>query len=182
MGFEGFPVNRKDLIIRYTGLMDYDGLYLLIVEWFKARGYWFEEGSYKHKVPSALGAEQEIDFTGTKRVTNYLVQNISLNIHIWDMTEVDVERNGIKKKLTNGRIQINMRGDIALDFEGQFKKSSFWEGVRDFLYRYLLLPEITGYYGDQLYYRLTKLQGSIKKYLDMQAKANEYAGYMGDNI
>ena len=173
-----FPI--QELRIRWTGLFDYDGLYMLIAEWFKKRRYWFTEGSYKHKVPNALGAEQEIDFSGEKLINNYIKYTINLSLHLWEMTEVEVEKNGIKKKLTNGRMEIKIFGVMELDYEGVFK-GTFWEKVRHFFYRYVMFPDITGYYGDQIYYRMVKLQSAIKQHLDMQAKGNEYANYMGDS-
>lgn len=179
----GLPTTlpMKQLRIRYTGLFDYDGLYILIAEWMKARRYWFTEGSYKHKVASALGAEQEIEFNGTRRVTNYATHTIDVMMHLWDMTEVEVERNGVKKKLMNARMEITIRGALGLDFEGSFK-GKFWEKVRNFFYQYVLFPEISGIYYDQLYYRMVKLHATIKDFLDMQVKGNEFANYIGDTV
>lgn len=178
----GFPttIDVGDPIrIRYKGLFDFDGLYNLIAEWLKSRGYWFKETSFKHKVPSALGAEQEMKFTGEKKSTEYVEQDVTISFHLWDITEVEVERNGVKKKFVNGRIQIEITGKIKLDYEETFNKSSFWKKVRSFYYNYIMQPEIFSM-ADQLYYRLIKLQTSIKDFLDMQTKSNEYSNYLGD--
>lgn len=168
------------LIIRYTGLFDFNELYNLIVAWMKARRYWFEEVSYKHKVPSPLGAEQEIDFNGNKKVTEFYMQDISLNIHLWDMTEVEVVQKGITKKLTNARAQIVFNGVVTIDYENRWQDSWFTKFLFDLYYKYIAKKEIETLYVDQLYYRIYHLQSELKEFFDMQAKGHQYANYLGD--
>jgi len=167
-------------IIRYKGLFDFDGLYNLIVQWMKARRYWFHETKYKHKVPMPTGAEQEITFKGTKDITEYISQEIVIDFHLWDMTEVEVEQAGVKKTLTNARIEIVLTGALNMDIESRYEKTKFLLGLRKFLHKYILRPDIDAW-ADELRYRLYKLHEEIKKFLDMQAKGSEYVGYLGDN-
>lgn len=167
--------------LKYIGLFDFDGLYQLLVDWMKNRRYWFKETSYKHKVPSPFGAEQEIDFSGEKRVTEHLTHSITIAIHLYDLTEVDIEQHGIKKKLTNARMEINFDGTIELDYQGIWKGKKFLETLRDFYYKYIIRKDLENVYMDQLVYRIAKLQNTVKEFLDMQSKGNAYAGYLGDN-
>jgi len=174
------PIEKH--IIRYKGIYDFDGLYNLIVQWMKARRYWFHETKYKHKIPLPTGAEQEITFTGTKDVTEFYQHNIVVDFHIWDMTEVEVEIDGEKKILTNARMEIIIQGSLNIDYEGIYGKSTFWKTIRDFFLRYVLKQDIETVWYDELRYRIYKLHAVIKEFLDMQAKGNEYAGYLGDNV
>ena len=41
--------------------------------------------------------------------------------------------------------------------------------------------EIETIYYDEIYYRTYRLHKIIKDFLDMEAKGNEYEGYLGDN-
>ncbi len=166
--------------IRYKGLFDFDGLYNVIVQWMKARRYWFHETIYKHKVPSPAGAEQEITFKGDKKITEFYKYEVTVKFHLWDMTEVEVEIDGVKKTLTSARLEISLNGKMLIDFEGRYGKTNFLVELRDFMLKYILRRDIENIYEDQLYYRVIKLQGVIKDYLDMQTKGNEYAKYLGD--
>jgi len=170
----------KRFLIRYSGIFDFAGLYQLMADWMKARRYWFQETDYKHKVNPG-GAEQEIDFDGERQITEYIKENVHVFIHIWDMTEVEVERNGIKKKLANGRIELIIFGKLELDWEGRWKGSKILEFFGDFYNRYIMRKTVEDYW-DKLHYRMIKFQDMIKQFLDMQSKGNEYAGYLGDNV
>ena len=166
--------------IRYKGLFDFDGLYNLIAAWMKARGYWFEETKYKHKVPLPTGAEQEITFKGSKDVTEFYQHNIVVDFHLWDMTEVEVEVKGVKKTLTNARLEIVISGALNVDYEGRFEETTFWQNVRDFFLKYVLKQDLETIWYDELRYRLYRLHAAIKEFMDMQTKGYEYQGYLGD--
>ncbi|MBD3354922.1 hypothetical protein GF361_02975 [Candidatus Woesearchaeota archaeon] len=168
--------------IRYKGLFDFDGLYNLIVQWMKARRYWFHETSYKHKVPLPTGAEQEISFIGTKDVTEFYEHHITIDFHIWDMTEVEMEVKGVKKTLTNARMEIIISGALNVDQQKRFDQSTLWQNVRDFFLKYIIRQDVETIWYDELRYRIYKLHNTIKEYLDMQAKGNEYKHYLGDNV
>lgn len=170
------------LIIRYKGLFDFNGLYNLMVQWMKARRFWFHEDTYKHKVPTALGAEQELLWKGNKKITEFYMQDIRIYIHLWDMTEVEVVQKGVTKKLTNARIEMIISGVVTIDYEKRWEESTFYMALLDFYRKYIAKEEIETGYTDQLYYRMYKLHAAIKEFLDMQAKGNEYAGYLGDNV
>jgi len=168
------------LRVRYKGLFDFDGLYNLIAHWFKSRGYWFHETTYKHKVPSPLGAEDELKWEGTKKVNDYVQYEIEIEMHLWDMTEVEVEKDGVKKTLTNARFELIIDGDLEIDYQGRWQRSAFWAAVGDFYHKYIIKKEWETVYGDELWYRMQKLQNTIKEFMDMQAKGYEYKGYLGE--
>jgi hypothetical protein len=178
----GVIVPFRKLIIRYKGIFDMEGLYRLIVQWLKSRRYWVQESTYKHKVPSPLGAEEEIGFKGNRKVDDYYMYDVIINFHLWNMQEVDVIRDGKKVKLTRARMEVVLTGTMTLDYQGRFEKSPFYKKLRDFYHKYIIKDQLEFLYYDTFYYRLIKLQALVKDYLDMQAKSHEYEGYLGDNV
>lgn len=182
MAYPTYLEHPSKIMIRYKGLFDFDGLYNLMVRWLKEHGYWFHEKSYKHKVPTPYGAEQEIDWSAEKKVTEYYRFFITVSIHIWDMTEVEVEKAGEKKKLTNARIEMVMRCAVEVDYDKKFAKSRFWRFISDWYHKYVLRREIEDKWLDTVYHRMYNLQNVAKEFLDMEAKGQEFAGYMGDNV
>lgn len=174
--------STRKFTIRYKGLFDFDGLYNLMVQWMKARRFWFHEVKYKHKVPSPYGAEQEIFFMGEKKVTDYFQYRLTVDIHIWDMTEVEVVHNGVKKTLTNARMQIILIGYLDIDWEKRWDTSKKWKTLKDFYNKYILKEEIESIYWDTIQYKTQHFMNVIKEFLDMEAKGYEYKGYIGDTV
>ena len=136
MAYYGTRMDVKPINIRYKGLFDYDTLYNEIVEWFKSNKYWFQENDFKHKVPSPYGAEQEIRMSGDKKVSEYLEYKATLDWHIWDMTEVEVVKDGKKKTLTSARIEIRIVGTMKLDYEDRMRRHPIWSALTDVYHRY----------------------------------------------
>jgi hypothetical protein len=167
-------------LIRYRGLFDWGELYLGVADWFKRYRYHFHEETYKHKVPSPLGAEQELFWYGIKDITEFVRFRIDVVFHLWDMTEIEVERDGKKKILTSARIEIAIRGQAVFDWQDKFEKNRFTRALRKLYLGSIWRREQSSIWIDQLYYRMNNLHAHIKKYLDMQTKWHEYRGYLGE--
>ncbi|MFC1801637.1 hypothetical protein ACFLZB_04190 [Nanoarchaeota archaeon] len=169
-------------MIQYTGLFDFDTLYLAVVDWAKAHRYKLDEDTYKHKVPSPKGAEQEMWLRLEKEISEIYMFKISIDFHLWDMTEVEVIKDGRKKTLTNARLQVKISGNLVVDWQNRFEKNKFTLALRNFLETYVWKRKITSVWGDTLYYRMWNLHSMIKKQLDMQSAWHEYAGYLKENV
>ena len=168
------------ITLRYEGLFDLDGLYAAIVDWCKNYGYRWHEKTYKHKVPSPKGAEQEFLWVMDKDVTDFVNYNISIEAHIWDMLEVEVDVGGKKKILSNARIEITMTGTVTIDWQSKFKGSEI-KILAYNIYTNVMRREFEVTYYDTLWYRMYNLQAVMKKYFDMQSKYHAYKGYLGEN-
>jgi len=172
--------NLKAWTIRYNGLFDFDGLYQLMTDWCKNYGYLWREKFYKHKIPSAKGAEQEMSWILEKEVTEYIEYIFDIYIHVWELSEVEVSSGLGKKPLSSGRIEIIIRPILGWDWQKKFGGSRFakWLGKT---YEKIYSKDLESHWGDQLHYRALNLQNLIKKFLDMQSKKHEYKGYLGEN-
>ena len=164
----GVDFTRPGGIIRYRGLFDWDGLYQAMADWFKRYRFILHEETYKHKVPSPRGAEQELRWIATSDVTDYIRFKIVVDFHLWDMTEVEIVRDGKKKLLTNARIQITLKNTLITDWQNRFEKNSFTRMLRGLWDGYIERRMIESGYGDIIFYRTWDLHAYIKKYLDMQ--------------
>lgn len=166
--------------IRFHGLFDWEGLYYSIADWYKRYRFYLIEEMYKHKVPTPMGAEQELHWYGTLDVTEFVQFRIDVDFHLWEMTEVEVVRNGKKKLLTNARLEIKIRGKYIFDYHNKFEKNKFTRVLLTLWLSYLYRREATTLWADTLYYRMLGLVAHIKKYLDLQGQHHAYAGYLGE--
>ena len=167
--------------IRYQGIFDFDGLYQAAVDWCKTHRYWFHEETYKHKVPLPSGAEQEIWWRMDAKISEFFKFYINIKVHIWEMTEVEVIKEGKKRVLTSGRLQIDMNGVVEADWQHRMEGTKFKKLMKTLLTDYIWKKEFTTVYGDMVYYRMWNLHALFKKYLDMQTAWDEYAGYLREN-
>ena len=177
MGTEKFPPIR----IRYNGIFDFDALYAAMIDWAKNYGYIWEEETYKHKVPSPAGAEQEWGWHVDKDVSDYLHFKILILGHLWDMKEVEVEKDGKRKKLISGRFEIVMIGMMTTDWQKRWGKNKLSKFLGKIYEKYVIVKELENIYGDQLWYRMYNLQAVLKKFFDMQTKWHEYKRYLGED-
>ena len=173
-------ISTRRLIIRYKGIFDFDALYNLMVRWFKAAGYWFHETDFKHKVLPG-GVEDEIKWSSERKVNDYIKYYIDIFTHTWDLTEIEVVRDGEKKKLNSGRIEITFDASVEIDYQKRLQQRKIWAAIADVYYKYFLKEDIETIHHDTLYYRMQKFHSIVKEFLDMGAKGYEYKGYLGEN-
>ena len=172
-------VKLPPITIRYNGILDFDGFYAAVHDWAKSNGYMWHESSFKHKVPSSEGAEQEIAWQLTNKVTDFIKYNIIFTIHMWEVKDVPAE--GRKKPLMRARLYIIINGEIEYDWQGRFKGSKLAKLLGKWYDKLPHLNPVETVYYDQLYYRIWNLHSVIKKYLDMQSSKNAYKGYLGES-
>jgi len=164
------PVAR----IKYRGLFDYPKLLNAMRRWFLDNGYEFQERQIKHKVPSPAGYDQEMLWTGHKKISGYDRFNVRFRFHIWEIKEVDVVKKNKKTMMWNARVQIEMSSDVELDYNNYFERgnSRFLIGLRDWIHKFLLFNKITSGWTDELYYRVYKLHRITKESLGMSTSTD----------
>jgi len=183
MGYKGDSSDTPDFSVRYQGLFDFDAVYAAIIDWAKNYGYIWHEQTYKHKVPSPSGAEQEWLWFLEKEVNEYIHYKIKIKAKTYDMSEVEVQtETGAKKTISSGKIKMTIIGTTKVDWQKKFAHSGKigqWMGK---IYEKMYFKEITGGYGDTLHYRVANLQAIIKKVLDMQTKYFSHKGYLKEHF
>lgn len=160
--------------IKHYGIFDLQGLYQMIYNWLVDRGFEVRELKVKHKVPSAAGEEDEIWWDAWINETDYIKNWISLIFFFYDIKEVEVVKEGKKKKLTRARILIELNGKVETDWQGKWKRNAFLSNLQKFYEKFVIKKDIDNIWWDKLYYNMLKLQTAIKEYLDQEAKANAF--------
>lgn len=173
-------VNLPTITLRYNGVFDFDSFYTAVIDWAKNEGYMWHEKTFKHKVPSPEGAEQEFDWELTKNVTEFVRYTILISIHAWEMRDVDVEINGRKKTMAKARLFVRMNGFVKWDWQKRFSKAGKFGKFLGEVYGKAMTRDVAMYI-DQLYFRMGNLHAIMKKYFDMQSKKHAYKGYLGEN-
>jgi hypothetical protein len=163
-------------IIRFKGVINYDGLFKVIRQWFVDAGYEFHQTALKHKIPSPAGAEQEVKLNGWRKINEYTKFDIALFFKIYDIRDVEVVKEGKKQKLKHIRMNLEITPSVELDYSKRFGGSRFLQYLHEFYMKYIVKEEISTIAEDQLWYIALKLHNTIKEYLDFEAKTNAYEG------
>jgi len=161
------------LMIRYKGILDLDGLYRVIYNWFDARKFEWHEPNYKDKHPTS-GGEQEIKIFAFRNDTDFIRINYNLYIHAYELEPITVTKEEKKKHLEKGRFLITIQASFEYDYENRWEDTKFHAALRDFYIKNILLRKILTY-GDKMEYEAHNLQETIKQWLDMQGKGNQFA-------
>ena len=161
------------IAIKYKGVFDFGALYKMMRAWFEEREFDFDEGRYKHKEKD-IGAEIEIDWHAYRSVTEVFQERFHIHFHMWDIREVEIVKEGKKKKVFKGRLMIEIKGIIDLDYQNQFDGSFVKEKWRNFLVDFIYRRDIDTIWGDRLWYVAHKLQQRIKLFLQMESHSDVY--------
>lgn len=160
--------------IKHYGIFDLPGLYRMIYNWLVDRGFEVIERKVKHKAPTPAGEQDEIWWDAWLRETDYIRNWIHLIFFFYEIKEVDVVKDGKKKKLTRARIRIELTGKIETDWQKKWEKSAFLSNLQKFYEKYIIRKDIETIWWDKHYYNTLKLHAAIKEYLDQEAKANAF--------
>lgn len=157
------------ILLKYEGIFDMNGLYKRCVQFFLEQDWEFHETAYKGKKD-----ELEIGWEPEKKVTEYVKYIMKVKIHVMDMKEIDVVKEGKKVKLTQGRVRIELNMNIKTDYSSRFKGHPWMGKLKHFYDKFIFKKEMDTIWEDQLYYTLLKVQTIIKEYMDMETKTNAF--------
>jgi len=157
--------------IKFKGLFDFDRLMREVRSWLIENSYEFQEGSYKHKIPTPLGYEQELVWTAERKVTGYVRYKIRIFFHFYEMNDVEVVKDNQRVKMAQGRFFIEMLPTVELDYNNYFN-TPLMISLQDFLHKYIIFHRIHGGYEDELYYRTFKLHLLMKEAIGMTTTTN----------
>src|SRR3989344_7840983 len=144
----------KDVVVstlKYKGIFDYAGMYSMMRSWFKDREYDFWEKRYKHKAKPG-GAEIEINWEAWRDITPLFRNWIYVYFHIWDYQDVEVIKDGQKKRMAKARMLIRYSWRIEIDYEDRWEDSKLKRMLLKFLIDYVYRKELSEPMGDKLWY------------------------------
>ena len=168
----GVKIPVRDNNLRYKGTFDFDGLYKLMRQWCAERQYDFFETRDKQK-DKPQGYEIEINWRAERPINEYCKNYVHVYFHMWDTQEIEIIKDGKKKKVYNGRMLATVTGYILLDYMGDWEGSFFSRRWRD-LYNFILRHEIEDIWWDSHHYRVAKLQQLFKRFLEMESHSDVY--------
>lgn len=129
--------------IAHTGLFDFKALYSYMHSWLIEEGFGVTEEKYSEKVASG-GNSRDISFLwkASKRITDYFKIDMEIEAAINELTDVEVEIDGKKKKMNKGKVGLDIKGVLTRDPDSKWDTSAFYSFIRDVYNKYVIPGKI----------------------------------------
>lgn len=174
-------VGTPTVYVQYKGVFDMQDLYETIADFFRQKKFKFYEKFQRYRKPGPFGAEVLYQFEATRKVEEYYKWVINVNMETFDMHDIDVVlKDGAKKKMSKGRVWIQLEGKVETDYEKAWEKSAFLAHLKSFYNKYIVRKRMEGVWWDEMYYKIIlKLHALIKERLKMASEGYEARHHSG---
>lgn len=115
------------LSLGYEGLFSVHELYMLIDKFFRDHMYDKRETQNMEKV-EPHGKYIELELQPYRKMTDYIRFVIRIRIKMFNIKDVEIEKDGHKVKLKKGKVNIVFDGFLETDYEGR------WEGKPSYVF------------------------------------------------
>lgn len=164
---------EKDTIfssnIKYVGIFSFKDFYQFCYEWLtEETGLDVAEEKYEEKVK---GNQKEIsvNWTGERKVTDYFKFEIKVGMKVSGMEDVEVVREGVKLKMNNGSIKVDVKGILVRDYEAKFEGTASKKFMRS-IYEKWVIPSRVHQMEDKIAGDSDAFLSQTKAYLDLEGK------------
>ncbi len=151
--------------ISYEGLFDYKEFFRRMDFWLRDKFYdkW-EKRSEEYVAPDGTKT-MEFEFTPWKKTTHYHKIVIKIELWISGLKEVEIDVDGEKKRMNEGKMRIAFTGYLVVDYENKWEKSPLLYFIRD-LYDKFIYSYITKKYYNMAVDDVNDLINTLNTYLN----------------
>lgn len=166
-------MGEKDTVVKekfkYAGLGDFKEVYKFARDWFWKEDFNLVEDSYTEKILSN-GKELEIEWTATKKITDYFKIIIKPKWRILGMTDVEVEIDGKKKKMNKFvELGIEIKGVLEKDYSSKWGTSGYEKFFKE-VYQKYVIPERTDKKEDEVRDFVQDFKEEMKAFLELTGR------------
>jgi hypothetical protein len=163
---------EKEQIIRErfanSGLFDFKSFYNFAHSFLLEEKYGVVEDRYTEKV-SGDKRDMEILWVATRFFSDYFKVEIKIRLQIDGMTEVEVEMDGVKKKMNKGSIRGDIKGLLVKDPDSVWEMNPINRFMRDVYNKYVIPVRVLNM--EQRVKRdVTLFKDEMKAFLDLSGQ------------
>lgn len=155
--------------VKYNGIVSFADFYKFCYDWLvDDAGLDVAEKKYSEKIKGDA-KDIEIEWEGTKKVTDYFKYKVKITYRIVGLTKVDVMEGNVKVSTNKGSVEIGVKGILMRDYEGKMEKSGFQKFLRG-VYDKWVIPARIKEFEDRLATSCDNFISQAKAYLDLEGK------------
>ena len=163
---------EKDVVfsgkVKQKGIFDFKEFYRFCYTWLVDKGYWVVEKTYTEKI-NPNGKEVEIEWEAGRKISDYFKFVLRVNWRILGMTEVEVEREGVKMTMNKGFPEIKLTATLEKDYEHRWESNPFFKFLRGAYDRYIIRGRIESY-EFKIYEEADEFLAQVKSFLALEGK------------
>jgi hypothetical protein len=164
---------EKDVIfsskIKYNGVFSFADFYKFCYDWLEQEtGLEISEDKYSEKLQGDA-KEMDIEWTGTRKVTDYFKFEVKVKFKILNLTKVEIVRDTAKIKTNKGSVEVSTKGVLARDYKGKFEISAFRKFLRGLYEKWIITSRIDQF-EEKLITSCDEFLSQAKAYLDLEGK------------
>lgn len=123
------------------GLVDFKGIYSFANNWLVEDDFTVAEETYTERL---LGNAKElnIQWKAFKEYSDYFKAELRIKFDVKNLKDVEVEIDGKKKKMNDGRVWMEIKGLLVKDMESKWDATPFNRFLRDIYNKYIIPSRI----------------------------------------
>jgi hypothetical protein len=155
--------------MKYEGLMDFKEFYKFCYKWLTEETVLeVIENKYNEKI-TGDSKGIKIEWTGTRKITDYFKFQIEIKFEIMNLTNVEVTQEGRKVKMNKGIAEMSVKGILIRDYEGKFERTSMQKFMRSIYEKWVIYSRIKEY-EEKLIEDCNEFLEQAKAFLDLEGK------------
>ena len=155
--------------VKYEGIFSFKDFYKFCYDWLTDEtGILIAEKKYAEKIVGDA-KEINIEWEGTKKVTDYFKYSVKAKFRILKLKEVEIMQGNAKVKTNKGSVEVKTSGNLLRDYEGKFEKSSFRVFLRSIYDKWVITSRIRQM-EDKLIGKCDEFLNQAKAWLDLEGK------------
>ncbi len=154
------------LRLTYEGLFSVRELYNLITEWYEENN-WDKNEKKNFEAVEPDGRNIEIWMEPWRTMHAYVKKYMRVRIIMSKVKDVEVEKDGAKLKLNQGKVQMVIDAWVQTDLEASWEGKPFYFFIRTMFNKFFLRPMTSGY-ESELKADANQFYQKVKAYLNMQ--------------
>lgn len=165
-------MSEKDTILTekldYSGLLKFSDFYTYSHSWLDDGDYGVVEDKYAEKI-SGNSKDIDIEWKCTKKVSDYFKNEIKVKFEIKGLVDVEVEIDGKKKKMQQGKIKVEIKGTLIKDPESKWEGTPFFRFLRE-VYNKYIVPQRIDNREESIEDDVKEFKDELKSFLDLVGK------------
>ena len=151
--------------LKYEGLFDLFEFYKLIDNWFREKAFDKREIRNQEHVRQD-GKYVELVLMPWKKISDYARHVIRIELRVFNLKEVVVERDGNRVKVNQGKVDIILDGYLDTDHEDRWEQKPFYFFMRTLFDKFVYRTYSTQY-EELLVENVSQLHTLMKSFLNL---------------
>jgi len=158
---------RFNVMLKKKGVIDFQTIYGMVPDYFGERRFFVPEDHYRQKKGSLRGREIEVKFSGFRKIDEYKQYDFEVLIYIDNAVEVEVEKDGEKKKMIEGECRVRNQMKLTTDWQKKFK-TPFKQKLKKFYDVYIIKFEMIARVAELYRDLMIPWNNKVKKVLELE--------------